>query len=444
VKFSRFCHQYQHEEKTIFFHSLNFNMAVFPDEESLLIKSEQADLIRELREKQMIIQSEDEDIQLLEQAKRKIRKPYISTAYFFITNHCNLACKYCFERQSEPGWFIKEAMTEEVALQGLRFFSKLANQQPERFPEKKTIIFYGGEPLKNAPVLRFTIEKIYDFIAQGDLPADTRIIVVTNGTLIRDEDIHFFKKHRVTLTFSIDGDEAATANRVFPDGRPAFDKITEAYKKCRDAGIDLNVACTLTPATIGNAQESLRYLIHDLKIKNIGFNALLDNGLLRIPDGYDDDAANFVVEAGKILAANHITENRNARRRQVFERRQPCIYDCNAQGGRQIAIAPGGEVGICHEHISDRQHFVTSVFDEFYPESDPVYLDWNQRTPLNMPLCLDCPALGVCGGGCVINTERKTGSIWQPDPRFCKQTLKLLEMILLEKWYYHYSEPTSF
>jgi uncharacterized protein len=433
VIFSRFCHQYQHEGKTVFFHSLNFNLAIFPDEEAALIKSDNADLIRELREKQMIIHSEDEDIQLLEQAKQKIRKPYISTAYFFITNDCNLACTYCFEKQSEPGWFKKEAMTEEVALQGLRFFSNLAKHQPERFHEKKTIIFYGGEPLKNKAVLRYTIGRINDFMAQGELPSGTRIIVVTNGTLINDDDIVFFKKHRVTLTFSIDGDELATENRAFPDGRPAFAKITAAYKKCRDAGLDLNVACTLTPVTLERMQESLRFLIDELRINNIGFNVLLDNGLMAIPEGYDDAAADFVAEAGKILAAHHISENRNVRRRQVFERRQPCIFDCNAQGGRQIAIAPGGEVGICHEHISDRQHFVTTVFDDFSPENDPVYLEWNRRTPLNMPKCLDCPALGICGGGCVINTERSTGGIWEPDPRFCKQTLKLLEMILLEK-----------
>jgi len=324
-------------------------------------------------------------------------------------------------------------MTEEIALQGLRFFSNLAKSQPERFNEKKTIIFYGGEPLKNKAVLRYTIGRINDFMARGELPSATRMIVVTNGTLINDEDIEFFKKHRVTLTFSIDGDELATENRVFPDGRPAFAKITEVYKKCRDAALDLNVACTLTPATLDRMQESLRFLIDELRISNIGFNVLLDNGLLAIPEGYDDVAADFVAEAGKILAEHHISENRNVRRRQVFERRQPCIFDCNAQGGRQIAIAPGGEVGICHEHISDRQHFVTTVFDEFNPENDPVYLEWNRRSPLNMPMCLDCPALGICGGGCVINTERRTGGIWEPDPRFCKQTLKLLEMILLEK-----------
>jgi uncharacterized protein len=323
-------------------------------------------------------------------------------------------------------------MSRETALQGLRFFSMLMQQQPERFHEKKTIIFYGGEPLMNRDILRFTITRAEEFIAVGLFPAGTKIIVVTNGTLLNDDDIEFFRQHKVTLTFSIDGDDAANASRVFPDDKPAFEKITASYKKCRDAGLDLNVACTLTPASVGRLDESVSYFIHELKIKNIGFNVLLDNGLICISPDYNEAAADFVVRAGNILNTHQISENRTGRRRQVFKKKQPSIFDCNAQGGRQIAIAPGGEVGICHEHIADRGHFVTTIYDDFNPATNPVYLEWNRRSPLFMEKCLDCRALGVCGGGCVINTERATGSIWIPDPRFCLQTLKILDSLIGE------------
>lgn len=327
----------------------------------------------------------------------------------------------------------KEGMTQEIAEQGLRFFSEMIKLKPEKFREKKTIIFYGGEPLMNREVLQFTINLVFDFISKGLLPGSTKIIVVTNGTLLTGADIEYFLEHDVTITFSIDGDEISTENRVYPDGKQAFSKIEESYISCRDAGLDLNVACTLTPSTLERMEETIRYFSDKLKIKNIGFNVLLDNGLIAIPAGYDDTAAEFVATAGKKLLDLGISENRNSRRRQVFSKKRPCIFDCNAQGGRQIAIAPGGEVGICHEHITDRQHFVTNVFSEFDPSTDPVYGEWTKRSPLYMEPCLDCPALGICGGGCVINSERATGSIWHPDPRFCKQTLKILEMIVLQK-----------
>jgi uncharacterized protein len=424
----------------VFYHALNFNKVLCSHKEAKLLlngdfylktgKSPNKALIRELKEKKLIIESSEEDDKLLTAAQKLIRKPYITTAYFFITDHCNLACKYCFEKQSVPGFFRKESMNMETARQGLQFFSKLMKQQPDRFYEKKTIIFYGGEPLMNRKILRFTIEMAGEFIEKELFPLNTKIIVVTNGTLLDKDDIDFFLKHHVTLTFSIDGDNAATENRVFQDDQPAFEQIVSSYKKCRDAGMDLNVACTLTPATLDRANDSVNFFIHELKIKNIGFNVLLDNGLITIPAEYDEVAAGFVVEAGKILNDYHINENRTNRRRQVMTKKQPCIFDCNAQGGRQIAIAPGGEVGICHEHIADREHFVTSVYEDFYPDKDPVYLEWNKRSPLFMEKCFDCPALGICGGGCVINTERATKSIRTPDLRFCRQTIRILESLI--------------
>jgi uncharacterized protein len=106
------------------------------------------------------------------------------------------------------------------------------------------------------------------------------------------------------------------------------------------------------------------------------------------------------------------------------------LFDCNAAGGRQIAIAPDGSVGICHEHIMDKQHFVTNIYEDFNPAKSSKYKEWQKHSPLYMEDCQSCIALGICGGGCVINTERKYGTIWKPDKRFCKQTLAILDMLL--------------
>ena len=80
----------------------------------------------------------------------------------------------------------------------------------------------------------------------------------------------------------------------------------------------------------------------------------------------------------------------------------------------------------------DKKHFITDIYDaDFDPVVSPVYKEWQKRSPLYMEECYDCPALGICVGGCVINTERKFGTIHRPDPRFCKQTGSILEKILL-------------
>ena len=440
LQLSRFCHPFKLNDKVILFHALNFEQIVIDatdiklpldGNDNIELSAELGEqVISRLKEKQILIESEQEDTNLLNSYRSYIQKPYISTAYFFITNDCNLACHYCFERQSVPDFFKKETMTKETFSKGLEFFAKLTKRDEKRFFEKKTLIFYGGEPLLNKEILFFAIKSIREYVEKNKLPENTHIIVVTNGILLDSKTISFFKENDVTITLSIDGDKQATANRVFPNGKEAFPKIVEKHRLSKEAGLKINIACTLTPETINNFDGSMKFFINEMKINNIGFNALLDNGIIEIPERYDVDAAKFIVEAHKILSQHNISESRMSRRMRVFNSKKPCVFDCNAQGGRQIAVAPRGEVGICHEHISDRKHFVTSIYKDFVPEENPVYLEWMKRSPLYIEKCYDCPAIGLCGGGCVINTENKTNSIWEPDERFCIQTIEILKYLI--------------
>ncbi len=385
-----------------------------------------------LKDKGFIVENDDADDKTLNDCRKEILEPYISTAYFFLTKNCNLACRYCFERQSETKNSSEGVMSFDVFNRGLDFFQRLINLDKDRFNERKTIIFYGGEPFHNKKLLFSAITEIQNRIKKGDLPVQSKMLVVTNGTLMNDEDIQFIKKNGVTVTFSLDGDRQASANRVYPDGETlAWDKATETFKKCVEAGIDLNIACTLSPETIARQKEVLDYFIR-IGATNIGFNVILDNDIIQLNTDYDDKAADFVTTAYRTLSDNNITENRTRRRLDVFKHKHPCLFDCNAAGGRQIAIAPNGDIGICHEHIMDKKHFITTIDDmEFDPKQSAEYKMWNKRSPLYIDSCQNCIALGVCGGGCVINSERKHDSIFIPDQRFCKQTISILKNILL-------------
>lgn len=436
-RLSRYAHLFHKHNDTILYHSLLMESEVVPADTVIhddhTIHLNDAARAEHLLQKGFLIHTAEDDDRLLRNYRQEIKEPYISTAYFFITKNCNLACRYCFEKQSEVSNSNEGIMSAETAEKGIGFFSRLIRLDPARFNEKKTIIFYGGEPFHNKTVLFHAIDTVNRYIAEGKLPASTRMLIVTNGTLLHDDDIEFIRQNNITLTFSLDGDREASVNRVFPDMKTlAWEKATETYQKCKAAGIDLNVACTLTPQTISRRREVLDYFIHTIQAANIGFNVILDNDIIQLNTDYDEAAAEFVTSSFKVLDEKEITENRTRRRLQVFDKRRPCLFDCNATGGRQIAIAPDGEVGICHEHIMDKKHFITTIDNlRFDPRNSPIYLEWQKRSPLYMKECYDCPALGICGGGCVINTERKYGTMHRPDPRFCKQTLAILEKILL-------------
>lgn len=99
--------------------------------------------------------------------------------------------------------------------------------------------------------------------------------------------------------------------------------------------------------------------------------------------------------------------------------------------GGQIVIAPDGHVGICHGYLGSRKYFVTNVNNmKFDPQSDPVFMEWSRRSPLNMDICRDCPALGICGGGCPLNADYEKGSIWEIDKRFCVHCKATIEWLI--------------
>lgn len=75
-----------------------------------------------LTDNSFIIKNDDADNKILDDCRKEILEPYISTAYFFLTKNCNLACRYCFERQSETKNSLEGVMSFDVFNRGLNFF----------------------------------------------------------------------------------------------------------------------------------------------------------------------------------------------------------------------------------------------------------------------------------------------------------------------------------
>ena len=81
----------------------------------------------------------------------------------------------------------------------------------------------------------------------------------------------------------------------------------------------------------------------------------------------------------------------------------------------------------------DKKYFVSNVDDELFDCTiDPNFIEWSQLTPVNHEECLDCPALGICGGGCPINAmnAKKGNSIHSIDTRFCAHAKKTLNFLI--------------
>lgn len=121
----------------------------------------------------------------------------ITRACISINNRCNLNCAYCHFHTPEKADCLSEAeMNVYTILDNIK-------QHINKYDiEVFKLGFVGnGEPLLDYGSLKGYIEYISDYLLSGRIAAYT----ITNGTLITEKMLDFFKEHNVNVGFSIDG-----------------------------------------------------------------------------------------------------------------------------------------------------------------------------------------------------------------------------------------------
>lgn len=135
-----------------------------------------------------------------------------------VTDACNLRCKYCYNSE-------KNYKNETLSLER---FEKLLNVLLTGY-NLIHIIWHGGEPLcAGLDYFKAAMDVEKKVHIQSSVVIENSI--QTNGTLINDQWIKFFKEHDFKVGISFDGVE----NEKY---RQQTDKTLAAMKKLKEAGI---------------------------------------------------------------------------------------------------------------------------------------------------------------------------------------------------------------
>lgn len=419
------------------YHSLNLK-TVFMSKSFLQEPAMLSTCSDKLQATGMVIQDRKDDEDLLAKTVGSLMStPSVpSVMYLLLTDACNLACEYCFVENQIPNNQRRIHMKEKIAKKAIDFFVSSFSRYPEHFDKKKTIIFYGGEPLMNKDVFIETVRYIAKLKKKGILPSSLSMSLLSNGLYFTPELIDFVHEHEINVSISVDGDEVATnLHRRNLAGEPVFDRIMNTVKLLQDAKISFGVSCTINEETLKDKEKTIDFLVNSLKIKSLGFNILARGHSIKLEKDYESRAANFILESYEVFRQKGIYEDRIMRKVNSFTNQRIHPYDCAAAGGRQIVIAPDGHVGICQGYIGSRKHFVGTVFDkDLIVEKTPTYKTWKGRSPLLMSQCQSCIALGICGGGCPCDAEISKGSLWELDERFCVHAKMTTEWLIRDLW----------
>ena len=185
---------------------------------------------------------------------------------------CNLNCSYCYFFHGEDKSYKKHPpLISWNTIQNLTTF--LVRGIRELKIKSIQIDFHGGEP---------TLQKKIDFDRmcqhfRDHLEPLTELTFAlqTNATLINDEWIELFSKHRVSIGISIDGPKVINDRfRIDHKGLGSYDRTIAGLQKIQYAvqeGKIEGVAalCVINPKN--NALDLYTHLVHELKIKQLDF-----------------------------------------------------------------------------------------------------------------------------------------------------------------------------
>jgi uncharacterized protein len=151
---------------------------------------------------------------------------------------CNLDCSYCFYKKTKSIYPDAKIMD----LKTLEFFIKRFMD----YSEGRDIYFcwQGGEPLICGIDFYFNvIEFQKKYGKRGQIVGNT---VQTNGILINEKWIEFFKKYNVFVGISLDGpEEIHNFYRKYKDGRKTFNKVMENIRLLKSADVQFNILSTI-------------------------------------------------------------------------------------------------------------------------------------------------------------------------------------------------------
>lgn len=180
---------------------------------------------------------------------------------------------------------------------------------------------------------------------------------------------------------------------------------------------------------VDSLAESVRWMINELKPDEIGIAGVF-HPLKYRKNPFQADPERVIsalVETYIACRERGVYVDQVARRMRPFVSMRPKLKDCMACGGK-ITATPWGMEGHC-EYIA---------FLKGAAKRDLVELEilgnedeeWNRRSPVLKMDCQNCPALGVCGGGCPYNAFQLHGSLDALDEENCEQTRLLLEWMI--------------
>ncbi len=355
------------------------------------------------------------------QIKAKNKKTF--TIYLVLSEQCNLKCIYCDILGKIDQRKNRSHMTWDIVKASMDIMHSRLIADTEVYAQ---IVFFGGEPLLNWPILVQTCE----YLATQGMNNRIEKMLITNGTLINQEISLFLQKHKVYVVVSLDGRKSVNDSvRYKFNGKGSFDSATQGIKYLIDAIPNkFGISCTLGSHNVLSLSEEIIFLHEQFHPRSIGINIY----------HYQQDGKSPIQINDEILCQALLNVFKTTREKGIaiyqflsvlkaFTNRQRNSDYCAACADK-LLFTPQGRVGRCDALMFDERFSVS--LQDFVSHSMPNNLDWSKFTPEHEQYCLNCAARWICPGGCVYDQLVRTGSLCGVETRRCNFYIRLLNEML--------------
>ena len=274
-----------------------------------------------------------------------------TAASLILTENCNLACTYCFEKHHN------KYMSNETIVRALDW---LSNNALAMRTKEFSVTLFGGEPLLN-------FEGVKKAITYGEYIANVknlrfRASIITNATVMTPEIQQFLKEHRdlvdLNIQLSVDGTpEVQNEYRITKAGKGSFDMVAKnipIFKEIYDNNPNdkrLSIHGCINKRTLPKLSESFEFFHDILNFRRIWFLAISeenwDDEDIKI---YDKECAKIFKTCKKdIEESKDINETLNY---APFDRYESlgCSRALPCGAGKNFAsIATDGGIYPCHQ-----------------------------------------------------------------------------------------------
>jgi uncharacterized protein len=372
--------------------------------------------------------------------RRDCEKRKVMSLFLLISQSCNMGCVYCLNGRNTYHTDKGLMMGKEVAFRSIE--RCLEDIAPSGCLE---IIFFGGEPLLNWPLVKEIILFCENSLSEKRTDKQLKYHITSNLSLLPNDLVEWAQKYNITFLCDVDGPEPIHNRcRPFKNGRPTHNIIVRHIKHLLTAGLQVDLRTTITAINQDYLVETTEH--H----KAIGANAsafvpvhpvnsdgsILPERMLPSPDkvieGMTNVYASGVWKSGEISPFNQYATR--------FMPEAITVIGCGAPYGNTPVVDVNGDVYPCIYLVGIKIFHMGNMIDGSYPKKNALAWMYEDVHVDHREDCNQCSWRYICGGGCplgyltVLNNPSASPEVKMYCTRMCcDYTKRMLELVLWNK-----------